>query len=344
MPYSGTQMAKAPMKPSPSLIYNNLTLCGGNLLYAHIRQACAFPVGDVGGSNSPVQVRKIDSQHADVIHSVVACSHNAATFLVIATDAGLQIWDKTITHLTHVCPLPSAGASEVAARNAYFARGVAINVANDGTPHIAFGTSGGAVFALALSESDGKFGSVPVALPRHHKSPITAIGSAYQSRQGKWTEDLGCNLVTCDEEGGIAVWQAQHSGAGGFSLLTSIKPTGQPAVSVAVRRDLIVAARLDGAVQLYGLRDGLLRADLGAHSRFISAMDIHPTKDIIATVSEDCSLGVWALPIGGAKAECLLSTCWMNAMLTGVAFCGPTNDDVAVVAYDTDEVHVYKYS
>ncbi|GIL74642.1 hypothetical protein Vretimale_2281 [Volvox reticuliferus] len=342
MPYSETHMLKAQVKPSPSLIYNNLTLCGGDLLYAHIRQACAFPTSSLG---SPVlTVRKIDSPHADVIHSIVACSHNAATFLVLATDAGLQIWDNTITHLTHVCPLPAAGAVDVAPRNAYFARGVTINVANDGAPHICFGTSGGAVYCLELSESSGKFKSSPVALPKHHKSPITAVGSAYQSRQGRWTEDLGCHLVSCDEEGGIAVWLAQHARAGGYSLVNSIDPTGQPVVSVAVRRDLIVAARLDGAIQLYGLRDGKLRADIGGHSRFISAMDIHPTKDIIATVSEDCTLGIWALPIGGAKASCLLSVCWLHAMLTGVAFCGPTSDDVAVVAYDTDEVHVYKHS
>lgn len=43
-----------------------------------------------------------------------------------------------------------------------------------------------------------------------------------------------------------------------------------------------------------------------------------------------------------AQGECVLSVCWLSAMLTGVAFCGPTCDDVAVVAYDTDELHIYK--
>lgn len=44
-----------------------------------------------------------------------------------------------------------------------------------------------------------------------------------------------------------------------------------------------------------------------------------------------------------SQPECLLSVCWLHAMLTGVAFCGPSADDVAVVAYDTDELHVYKH-
>lgn len=43
-----------------------------------------------------------------------------------------------------------------------------------------------------------------------------------------------------------------------------------------------------------------------------------------------------------AQAELLLSVCWLHAALTGVAFCGPAGDDVAVVAYDTDEIHLYK--
>jgi hypothetical protein len=38
----------------------------------------------------------------------------------------------------------------------------------------------------------------------------------------------------------------------------------------------------------------------------------------------------------------LLSTVWMHATVTGVAFCGPTFDDVAAVAYDTDELQLYK--
>ncbi|GFR46250.1 hypothetical protein Agub_g7799 [Astrephomene gubernaculifera] len=348
MPYADKQMVKAPMKPSPSLIYNNLTACEGSLLYAHIRQACTFALSGMKASGVPVDVRKVESQLGDVklgdvIHSVTACSHNAFAFIVLATDAGVQIWDSSAYHLLYVAPLPAAASLDVSLRHSTFARAAAINVAADGTPHVVFGSSSGSLFCLPLNEREGRFKGAPAALPAHHKSPITAIGSAYQSRQGKWTEDLGCNLVTCDEEGGIAVWEALSIGPG-YKLLTSIPPSGTPVVSVAVRRDIVVAARLDGAVQLYGLRDGKLRADMGSASRLLSSMAIHPTKDIIATAAEDGSLHVWALPIGGAKADLLLSVCWMHAVLTGVAFCGPTSDDVAVVAYDTDEVHVYKYA
>jgi hypothetical protein len=51
--------------------------------------------------------------------------------------------------------------------------------------------------------------------------PLTALSShaAHAALQGKWTEDLGCHLVSCDEEGGIAVYEAL---TGGEALLRRI--------------------------------------------------------------------------------------------------------------------------
>eukprot|EP00198_Chlamydomonas_reinhardtii_P010025 XP_001699362.1 predicted protein [Chlamydomonas reinhardtii] len=89
-------------------------------------KACTFALSGMSSSGAPVAV---ESQHSDVIHSIVVCHHNAAAFAVLATEAGVQIWDKSVTHLLH----------------------------------------------------------------------------------GKWSEDLGCYLVTCDEDGGVAVWEAGNT-------------------------------------------------------------------------------------------------------------------------------------
>lgn len=48
-------------------------------------------------------------------------------------------------------------------------------------------------------------------------------------------------------------------------------------------------------------KNGQLRYELVAHSRWLSAMDIHPSIDTIITAAEDCTVGVWQLPIAGAK-------------------------------------------
>ena len=44
------------------------------------------------------------------------------------------------------------------------------------------------------------------------------------------------------------------------------------------------------------------------------------------------------------QAAVLLSVCWLNAMLTGATFCGPDYNDVAVTAYDTEELRIWKRS
>jgi hypothetical protein len=43
------------------------------------------------------------------------------------------------------------------------------------------------------------------------------------------------------------------------------------------------------------------------------------------------------------QVTCALSACVLNTPLTGVAFCGADCDDVAAVAYDCDELHVFRY-
>lgn len=50
-------------------------------------------------------------------------------------------------------------------------------------------------------------------------------------------------------------------------------------------------------------KNGQLRYEMVAHSRWLSAMDIHPSKDNIVTAAQDCTVGVWQLPICGAKVS-----------------------------------------
>lgn len=100
--------------------------------------------------------------------------------------------------------------------------------------------------------------------------------------------------------------------------------------------------------------------ELQAHSRFLSAMDIHPWRDVFATVAEDSTVGVWTLPregsgggggesgaaaepgAGAAEVQCVFATCWRDSMLTGVTFCGDRGDSLAVCAHDELELCVWQ--
>ena len=45
---------------------------------------------------------------------------------------------------------------------------------------------------------------------QHECNPTPSL--PFLPAQGKWSEDLGCYLVTCDEDGGVAVWEAGNTG------------------------------------------------------------------------------------------------------------------------------------
>jgi WD40 repeat protein len=57
--------------------------------------------------------------------------------------------------------------------------------------------------------------------------------------------------------------------------------------------------------------DGEKRAEFTGHSRWVSAMDIHPEKDLVVTASEDCTLNVWTLPIAAHKVTAGHRACGM---------------------------------
>jgi len=41
---------------------------------------------------------------------------------------------------------------------------------------------------------------------------------------------------------------------------------------------------------------GVLKTELQAHSRMLSAMAVHPTRPLFATAAEDATMAVWQLP------------------------------------------------
>lgn len=85
---------------------------------------------------------------------------------------------------------------------------------------------------------------------QHRGHLIVALGSALQSRRGSWADDLGCELISCDEQGTICVWEAQR--ADRYNCVQTIQG-GMPCSGLAVRKGFVIAGRTDGAVRIYGL-------------------------------------------------------------------------------------------
>lgn len=91
----------------------------------------------------------------------------------------------------------------------------------------------------------------PVVSINHSSRPVISLASAFQSRRGGWAEDMGCELVSCDDEGSIRVWQA-HSSSSYLESGVSMQAKA-PCCSLAVRKGFIVAGGSDGCVRIYNL-------------------------------------------------------------------------------------------
>ena len=132
-------------------------------------------------------------------------------------------------------------------------------------------------------------------------------------------------IASADDAGVVVTWRAISSDRFEAMFWASRSPC-----AVAARGDHVVAAETSGRVSFISLTTQKVYCEMQAHSRYLSALDMHPTQDVFATVAEDSTLAVWELPMerregareSGADPRCVFAACWPDGMLTGVAFCG----------------------
>lgn len=62
-----------------------------------------------------------------------------------------------------------------------------------------------------------------------------------------------------------------------------------------MRDDLLLAAFTDGSVQLMSAASWTRVATLEGHSQAVTALSLHPTKNLMATVSSDSRLCFWTV-------------------------------------------------
>lgn len=324
---------KGILKPGPSLVFNNLVVNGSTAVYAHAQEVVAASLSSLK-PGARLELNRVVAEDHEYIHSVAVCYHKQTAYVVLGTEGGVQIWDASLKHVLFVWKNPEA--TKPTSAFVVFARGIGSIVAGDGSFCIAVGSSTGSVFVFQLA-NDGKF-YLSTTLSKH-KTAICAVSSSYHCSAGA-SEMPGLLLVTGDEDGSVYVWEASSSKDFKFKLEISVN---SPCSSIAVRGETLIVGRLDGVVQLRNLVTGGLQYEIVAHSRFLTAMALNPKKDLLATASEDATVNVWALPSASDKAiTATLSVCWLNAPITGVAFCGPSFGEVAAVAYDIDELATWK--
>mmetsp|Transcript_13544 Transcript_13544/g.38522 ORF Transcript_13544/g.38522 Transcript_13544/m.38522 type:complete len:338 (+) Transcript_13544:277-1290(+) len=334
MPYSADTFTKAPLKSlSPNLVNNNLAVGRDRLAYVHSKGASTVTHG---GREAEVTNSKIETKNIAYSLSIQACYSLSGCAIVLTNQVGLQIWNNTgqlmYFNYEHPGVLPTVEGTIMW----HVSCAAGIQPADEGLALVVAATSDGQFLNFGIDHSSGQ--AKHLATCKSGQSCITALGSEVDSCRGAAKSAL---LVSGDDKGGLKLWSVDEA-----NQMTEkcSKPDGKhgPVVSLVLRNGKVVAAYSDGVVEVLAQSDLKPEVEFYAHSRILTAMDIHPTKDIIATVSEDSTLNVFPIPTRETpEATPLLSVCWPMVMLTGVAFCGRTSDDIATVGYDHDEMRIF---
>ena len=116
--------------------------------------------------------------------------------------------------------------------------------------------------------------------------------------------------------------------------------------SVCCRGNAVVAAFSSGHIRIYRVfpdsasGGGELVVEVGAHSRCVNALALHPSQHLLASCGEDGNLLVWELDAYSFKINLVHSECMPHKLLTGTTFL--QDGKLAVCAYDDDTLTTFQ--
>ncbi|XP_068217768.1 WD repeat-containing protein 54-like [Palaemon carinicauda] len=238
--------------------------------------------------------------------------------LVLATNAGAFIyeWDGSVLLCAHLLPQPSHDA------HASFCRGIAALY----TGFICVGVHTGEIIVLSVGESANSTIEEAERV-RWHSRPITALAS------------YGKVLVSGDDAGVITISEDKEPG---LSKLTSIDSYGSPVTSLCIWSGLVIAGYLSGHIRLHNLQDGKILAEVSAHVRSITALDVAQETGYLLSASEDTYVRVWKLSAEPSQPiehkYCFKEE---NSAVCGAVFSDTEGSGYVTAAYDRRELFCY---
>ncbi|ETV96730.1 hypothetical protein H310_10047 [Aphanomyces invadans] len=308
---------------SPSLLSNNLSVSKEIMVFAHLEDVVVL------NPKASKLCNKITLVEKAMVYQVLVCNLGGETHLVIATESGCQIWDILGEHLHYSLSLAKelTGDTEL---QAHYCRGIAHD-----DKSVFVGSSASKLFSLTLEPGQCK-GQSEFAL--HTTSTIGVHSEPLHALSTPPDETRASVLVSSDDDGVIAVWSLDSSGAP--EIKHKLKPTGYPVTCIqAINSTWAVAGDVTGKLRLVQLQDGYIAADVGAHTRNLSALAIQDSH--VASVGEDGYLHLWKLTERGDRLKISLTHSFRvgDDLLTGVAF---SAQNLVTASYDLNHVKVWK--
>jgi len=317
-------------KASASLIPNNLSCNGNNLLYVSRNEVHIVKENhDEIVGEKPPHLSTAAYAEKDIISQSCYCKFSFGDCIVIITVTGLiHIYDDSGQKLYHFHKLQKSQVA-LGVREAHL-RGIAHDAS-----HLFIGTGSGEILMFSISLK--KFSLTKKI--QGHKEMISALECTFiatnDEKEKEKEKEKEVTLVTADEAGTVIFWSVDQKEEG----LTKIKEhtgEGYPCLSMCKGHGYIICSYSNGVIRLFDINSKKIKVEISAHTRSINAIDIHPTKPMVVAVSEDSHISLWTLPTStNKKVTNLLCASPTHALLSGVQFCGKDKSLISVTSYDS---------
>mmetsp|Transcript_1824 Transcript_1824/g.2681 ORF Transcript_1824/g.2681 Transcript_1824/m.2681 type:complete len:317 (+) Transcript_1824:54-1004(+) len=301
------------LKASPTYGLNNLTASESSMAYI---TGSEIAIPHLSG-----EFRSIPLQDDVKCHQVKFVSLNNVTMLVLAMDAGVQIWNAGGTRMVFYLPLD--GIIESSPEEMKYCRGIA------GVPngeYIFVGTFTGDVLVITVQVEGGDDRIEFLQALPGHASAVTACAASE------------VHVCSADDRGTILCRDVTQ----GFLEVAAIEGQGFPVTSLAIHGDLVAASYSTGHIRFFQISTGDLVCEISAHSRGINAIAIHPNEQMMISCGDDQMLNIWSLPELDATGISLLhQDCVEDRLLTGCCFLADERKQIAVTSYDHDLLYMW---
>ncbi|KAL1495672.1 hypothetical protein AB1Y20_016537 [Prymnesium parvum] len=304
---------KALVGHSASLLHGNLARSPTHLAYVHNADLILLSEAALLSSAPHPPVVRLPAPHAAAILQARWVGVGAAEYLVLAAHGALQLHSSDGRRLAHTLLCAEGG----------WWCGVC-GVSRGGRRVLCAGTSDGAVCVLE-GEEEGW------AEAYYEAAEGAVVELSAEARSD------GALVAVADARGGVGVFRLSDEAWERLGDFPSDE--GATCTSVRLRDSRLFAAYSSGHIRLFevGADSCHLSCLIAAHTRWINALELHPTKPMFASAGEDCCVTVWSWSAEG-KVTALWSTHVTDALLCGLAF---SHDTLAATAYDQPHVYVW---
>jgi hypothetical protein len=312
---------------TPSLAYNNLTCNGTTVAFAHKTEVITFSETTGTGKSSVKETTLKPRLPESKVIQVKWCHIGGRDYLVVGSGAGLAVYDESVSSSVFVMELASQDVP-IQDPEAAFVRGI---TAVPSTSHICAGSSTGHIFVLSVN---GESIELDTTIKPHADDENAATSAMACSKS--W-------VVAASDSGSVQIFDATND----FQLSARFPGTA-PCTSVCTTGDVLVAGYTTGHLRLYRLSTKVIFAEIGAHTRAVTAIDAHPELSQFVSVGEDSIINVWQIATvdeskGGEDplVSVLFTATSADSLLTGVAFSRNGTSNLLTTSYDQKRVRIF---